>query len=205
MRENEGSTLARIHAAALAEFLAKGYQSASLRGIAKDAGVTTGALYGYYESKEALFAALVDRHYRHFMETYHRALYGFEALPPERQTERMGSVGKECMEELLGYMYAHRDAFHLLLQGAEGTPYAAMIDELVALEVAATERYCQVLRSMGKTVPAIDTRLEHILVTGMMNAYFEIILHDMPPADAGRFLEEMNAFYTAGWLKVMGQ
>ena len=117
----------------------------------------------------------------------------------------MGSVGKECMEELLGYMYAHRDAFHLLLQGAEGTPYAAMIDELVALEVAATERYCQVLRSMGKTVPAIDTRLEHILVTGMMNAYFEIILHDMPPADAGRYLEEMNAFYTAGWLKVMGQ
>ena len=39
----------------------------------------------------------------------------------------------------------------------------------------------------------------------MMNAYFEIILHDMPPADAGRYLEEMNAFYTAGWLKVMGQ
>ena len=80
-----------------------------------------------------------------------------------------------------------------------------MIDELVALEVAATERYCQVLWSMGKTVPAIDTRLEHILVTGMMNAYFEIILHDMPPADTGRYLEEMNAFYTAGWLKVMGQ
>lgn len=205
MEQGNPSTRERIHAAALAEFLAKGYQSASLRGIAKDAGVTTGALYGYYESKEALFAALVDPHYRHFMETYRQALYGFEALPPERQTERLGSVGRECMEELLVYMDAHRDVFHLLLQCAEGTPYAAMIDELVAQEVAATEHYCQVLRGMGREVPAIDPRLEHILVTGMMNAYFEIILHDMPMADAGRYLEEMNDFYTAGWLRVMGQ
>ena len=58
MTECSSSTLERIHTAALAEFLEKGYQAASLRGIVKTAGVTTGALYGYYDSKEALFAAL---------------------------------------------------------------------------------------------------------------------------------------------------
>ena len=31
------------------EFLEKGFKSASLRNIVKTAGVTTGALYGYYE------------------------------------------------------------------------------------------------------------------------------------------------------------
>ena len=54
MGEASSSTLERIHAAAQAEFLEKGYQGASLRNIVKTAGVTTGALYGYYDSKEAL-------------------------------------------------------------------------------------------------------------------------------------------------------
>ena len=37
----------------MAEFLDKGFQGASLRQIVKNAGVTTGAFYGYFSSKEA--------------------------------------------------------------------------------------------------------------------------------------------------------
>ena len=62
-----------------------------------------------------------------------------------------------------------------------------------------------VLRGLGKTVPEIDRRLEHMLVTGMMNAYCEIIIHDMPMEDARRYIEDLGDFYTAGWLKIMGQ
>ena len=205
MGETNNSTLERIHAAAQAEFLKKGYQGASLRNIVKTAGVTTGALYGYYDSQEALFAALVDEPFRHVLDTYRAAVFGFEALWPEEQVVQMGEVGRHCMQELLVYMDARRTAFHLILERAEGTPYASLIDQLVTLEVTATERYCGVLRSMGKTVPDIDPRLEHMLVTGMMNAYCEIIIHDIPLADAQRYLEDLSDFYTAGWLKIMGQ
>ena len=59
MRETEKTTLTLIHAAAKKEFLEKGFKSASLRNIVKTAGVTTGAFYGYYNSKEELFDALV--------------------------------------------------------------------------------------------------------------------------------------------------
>lgn len=199
------STLDKIHAAATAEFLEKGYQSASLRQIVKQAGVTTGAFYGYYGSKEALFAALVDEPYRYVLDTYRDAVFGFERLPPEQQVVHMGDVGKACMHGLVLYMDARRTVFHLILERAEGTPYAGLIDELVSMEVAATERYCDVLRSMGKRVPDIDPRLEHMLITGMMNAYCEIILHDMPLSDAKHYVEELGDFYTAGWLKIMGQ
>lgn len=205
MAEQQSSTLEKIHAAAKAEFLEKGYQGASLRNIVKTAGVTTGAFYGYYSSKEALFAALVEAPYRHVLNTYRAAVFGFEELAPAEQEAHMGEVGKNCMRELVGYMVERRDEFHLILQCAEGTPYAGLIDEMVALEIAATERYCGVLRGMGKTVPQIDPRLEHILITGMMNAYAEIIIHNMPLEDAGRYIDELGDFYTAGWLKIMGQ
>ncbi len=102
-------------------------------------------------------------------------------------------------------MNEHKDEFHLLLQCSEGTRYAHMIDEIVDLEVNATHDYYKVLEKLGRSVPQIDRRLEHILVTGMMNAYFEMIIHDMPIDSAKQYLNELNDFYIAGWLKIMGQ
>ena len=58
-------TLENIHRAAKAEFLEKGYKDASLRNIVKSVGMTTGAFYGYYKSKEELFEAIVGEHYEY--------------------------------------------------------------------------------------------------------------------------------------------
>jgi len=49
----------RILEEAEKEFFEKGYEHASVRQIAKRAGTTISNLYNYYESKEALFEALV--------------------------------------------------------------------------------------------------------------------------------------------------
>ena len=205
MGEAERDTRGQILEAAKAEFLAKGFQHASLRGIVRAAGVTTGALYGYYDSKEALFDALVRECYEHVMGEFRGALMAFAELPIEQQPENMGAVSRRCMREMLLYMHEHRDEFHLLLCSAEGTRYASMLEEAVDLEIAATHRYYRVLEQLGSPAPAIDERLEHILVTGMMNAYFEIIVHDMPLESAFRYLDELSDFYAAGWTKIMGQ
>ena len=111
MSEKEMTTLARIHAAAKEEFLQKGFQKASLRNIVKQAGVTTGAFYGYYESKEALFDALVCEYYEHVMGEYQATLEAFAELPPQEQSEQMDELSGDCMKEMLLYMTEHRDAF----------------------------------------------------------------------------------------------
>ena len=67
------NTLEQIHIAAKKEFLEKGFKTASLRNIVKMAGVTTGAFYGYYKSKEELFGALVDEQYHYVMEHFCQA------------------------------------------------------------------------------------------------------------------------------------
>lgn len=205
MEEQMSETLSRIHSAAMDEFAAKGFQSASLRNIVKTAGVTTGAFYGYYPSKEALFTALVGEVYDTLMREYRESLTQFENMSAEQQIENMGTVGGNCMKQMMQYMDTHRPQVKLLLQSAEGTKYEHMIDEFVELEVDSTNKYSDMLRSLGQDVPQMDERLEHILVTGMFNAYFEMILHDMTLKDAMRYLEELNAFYTAGWQRIMGQ
>ena len=89
MGETEQTTLDLILEVAMQEFLEKDFQSASLRNIVKKAGVTTGAFYGYYDSKEDLFEALVGEQYDYFMERFCRAQQEFADLPAEEQPEHL--------------------------------------------------------------------------------------------------------------------
>ncbi len=201
----ENTTLGRIHAAAKEEFRRKGFQSASLRNIVKMADVTTGAFYGYYDSKEELFEALVGEQYKYIMDHYRKAQADFAGLPPNEQPEHMGDISGQCMEEVLLYAYGHLEECKLLLLCSEGTRFSGMVDEMVEIEVNATHDYQEVLNRLGRLSPRIDPKLEHILVTGMFNAYFELVIHEMPLEQALAYLKELRAFYTAGWLKIMGQ
>ena len=205
MSEIEQTTLNLIHSAAMQEFLEKGFKSASLRNIVKTAGVTTGAFYGYYDSKEALFEALVGEHYNFLLERFCRAQKEFADISPEEQPDNLTSTSGECMYELLLYAYEHLNEFKLILCCSEGTRFSRLIDELVEIEIKGTNDYLAVLEKIGRPAPPIDERLEHILITGMFNTFFEMIIHEMSLEEAKHYLKEMRAFYTAGWMKIMGQ
>lgn len=205
MSETEQTTLNLIHAAAMREFLEKGFKSASLRNIVKTAGVTTGAFYGYYGSKEDLFEALVGEQYDFFMNCFRRAQQEFSSLQPEEQPDNLSSISGECMYDMLLYAYEHLKEFKLILCQSEGTRFSGLIDEMVAIELKGTHDYLTVLEKLGRPSPPIDERLEHILITGMFNAFFELIIHEMPFEEAEHYLKEMRDFYTAGWMKLMGQ
>lgn len=205
MSEEQQTTLEMIHAAAKKEFLEKGFKSASLRNIVKTAGVTTGAFYGYYDSKEELFEALVGKQYETFMNCYRKAQQDFAGLSPREQPDNMGEISGRCMEDMLHFAYENLDEFKLILCCSEGTRFAGMIDEMVEIERVGTHDYQEVLALLGRPSPQIDPRLEHILITGMFNAFFELIIHEMPLEQAEKYLKEMREFYTAGWMKIMGQ
>ena len=205
MGEAEPSTLRLIHSAAMQEFLEKDFKSASLRNIVKKAGVTTGAFYGYYASKESLFEALVGEPYEHFMGLFQKAQRDFSSIPQEEQPKHLGDISGACMDEMLLYAYQHLKVFKLILCHSEGTRFSSLIDEMVEIEIKGTHDYLAVLERLGRPAQRIDERLEHVLITGMFNTFFELIIHEMPLEKARHYLKEMRAFYTAGWMKIMGQ
>lgn len=205
MSENEKTTLNLIQRAARQEFLEKGFRSASLRNIARAAGVTTGALYGYYGSKEELFASLIEEQYDYFMNCFCNAQKEFADLPEEKQPENLSTVSGGCMHDMLLYAYKYLDEFKLILCHSEGTRFSKLIDKMVEIETKGTRDYMEVLKKLGRPSPPIDERLEHILITGMFNTFFELIIHEMPLEEAEHYLKEMRDFYTAGWMKIMGQ
>jgi AcrR family transcriptional regulator/DNA/RNA-binding domain of Phe-tRNA-synthetase-like protein len=69
------------------QFLARGYEAAKIDEIAADADVAVGSIYNYFESKEGLYAALLERALETF-ETY----MAEEALPDLSPVEKVLDV-----------------------------------------------------------------------------------------------------------------
>ena len=205
MEEKSPTTLEKIQDAALAEFLDKGFQGASLRQIVKNAGVTTGAFYGYFSSKEALFASIVEPHAKALMSRFMKAQTTFAALSEEEQVAHMGDESGAYVRWMVDYICQHREPVKLLLCRAEGTGYEHFVHNMVEAEVEYTQRYMEVLRRLGRDIPVLDKSLCHIIASGMFNAIFEVVIHDMPYEQALRDVEQLQAFYTAGWSKLMGE
>lgn len=199
----EESTLSKILSAARKEFLEKGFLNASLRNIVKNAGVTTGAFYRYYDSKEALFAALVEEHARYVLDLFNDTVDDFEKLPGEEQTKKMMDTSSAYLDVLLDYIYDHYDAFKLLIECAEGTAYADFIHQLVVREVDSTYAYMQTLANMGYQVEPLNKKLIHIISSGLFSGIFEAVVHDMPKEEAREYLSQFHRFYGAGWSELL--
>ena len=97
MEEKSTATLEKIQQAAMDEFAQKGFLGASQRQIVKQAGVTTGAFYGYFSSKEALFASIVEPHAAALKGRFMAAQVSFAEMPEEEQPEHMGLESSQCV------------------------------------------------------------------------------------------------------------
>ena len=204
MEERSPATMERIQQAAMEEFSEKGFLGASLRQIVKNAGVTTGAFYGYFSCKEALFASIVEPHAAALMGRFMEAQTSFAGRPEAEQPEHMGEDSESCLDWMVDYICQNREPVKLLLCRAEGTGYESFVHNMVEVEVEYTLRYMEVLRRLGRRVPTLSRSLCHIIASGMFNGLFEVVIHDMPYEQALRDVKQLRAFYTAGWLELVG-
>ena len=78
MANRDHSLDSGIIQAAYEEFLACGFQKASLHKIAQKAGVTTGAIYTRYKNKDELFISLLQDFFKTMEEIFSPAAEEYE-------------------------------------------------------------------------------------------------------------------------------
>ncbi|MCR5612359.1 TetR/AcrR family transcriptional regulator [Treponema sp.] len=203
MAESENKTLQKILSVAQNEFLDKGFRGASLRTIVKQAGVTTGAFYGYFKSKEELFDALVKEHAEYILGIYDNILKEFEKMPLEQQLTSMDNYSDLGLQKMFEYIWEHKMPFHLISKSAAGTKYENFLEQLSQKDIDSTEDFYNLLESQGKPVERIDPLIEQIVITGTFSSFFNLILRDIPKEEAKRGLSQMFRFYRGGWNSLM--
>jgi AcrR family transcriptional regulator len=128
-RKSASQDRSRLTVDALLEATARvlvkdGYDRASTNRIAHVAGVSIGSLYQYFPSKEALVAAVIDRHTQEMMQLIREALMKVAMRPVEEAIRELVKLGIE----------AHRvnPKLHRVL--AEQVPRVGRLDNIQAVD-----------------------------------------------------------------------
>lgn len=185
------------------EFMQKGFSEASMRTIAEKAGFTTGMLYSRFADKGELFSALVKEAADTLLAAFTAAQEEFASFPPERQAAEMHGYSNAKMLEMIDIIYEHFDAFKLIVCRSAGSGYERYIDRLVEIETANTQRFVQVLHSLGEPVKTVRQDLNHMLASAMFNGIFEVVAHDFSKEEALGYIAQLCSFFDAGWDRLL--
>ena len=180
-------------------FLKDGISGASLRNIVKDAGLTTGAFYKYYPTKEALFDALTDPYIEHIYQIYDRVVEDFEKLSAKEQTSNMSDTSGDGMDQMIDYIYEHYDNFRLLLKCGDSGKFETFIHNMVDREMRSSLEYVKKMKEDGIEIPIVGESLMHMIYTGFFSSIFQIIEHDIDKETAKRNVHKLREFNTGGW------
>ncbi|MBQ6532674.1 MAG: TetR/AcrR family transcriptional regulator [Solobacterium sp.] len=193
----------KIISAARREFLARGFEDASMRRIAASAGLTVSALYKHFPGKEEMFAALVQPVVDEFMDMYHRTERKAFA---EIGSAEKGHIweDKEETQMIMGFIYDHLDEFVLIVTKSRGTAYASFVHEIARKEEETTLQYMDLLRARGIPVNTVDRQEFHLLVTANINAIFEAVRHSFTREEAMHYAETLENFWSQGWKQLFG-
>src|SRR5690242_8334718 len=129
-------TRLRIMEAALALFRELGFDRATMRDIARKAGVATGAAYYYYDSKEAIVTDFYRRSSAEMQPQIEAALEGVKGLE-----HRLG----ELIRVKLGHFAPNRSVLRALLRnGADPghplSPFSPQTREIREIDIAWFDR-----------------------------------------------------------------
>ncbi len=204
MSESSLDTKKKILESAKNEFLEKGFMNASLRTIASNAGLTTGAMYRHFKDKDALFCALVD-----------------EAIDITIKTVMMADVShhldlnaigtKEHFEEenrqtnnLLNYIFDNYDAFTLLLTKSAGSTHEHFQEEICELYTKNCEQTFNWMYKNQISTRKINKMTIHFIASTVINAFVEIITHKMSKKAAFQYIENIEEYTRYGMIHMMG-
>ncbi|MBQ8162018.1 MAG: TetR/AcrR family transcriptional regulator [Clostridia bacterium] len=192
----------RILSSARAEFLEKGYMNASIRTIARRAGITSAGLYRHFRDKEEMFAEVVapavnafrDWMDRHVSRGYAGALSGhYDLMWKDTEIDIIREV-----------VYPNLDGFRLLLTCAQGTRYEHFMEEIILEHQHIMMDVFGQLRAQGLKVREISEEELHILMHAYTAALFEPVVQNYPEEKAMHYLRTVENFFLPGWHDLMG-
>jgi AcrR family transcriptional regulator len=157
-------TRKRIMASALIEFRTEGYSSASVRRIARNAGVASGSVYIYYANKQALFNDLVGSVYEQLMSSINDInKIDFkeikEYFSPDLKDESYYAI-KETVGTLLDICKDHNRELYILMEKSKGVgnAYESTKDDLISL----LDAILQAKLLPNLTADGVDVRNDYI-------------------------------------------
>ena len=181
---------------------------ASLRSICKKAGVTTGALYFFFEDKDDLFVSLVKEPLAGVREAMEMHFLG------EKQAMESGELLSGEVQEgeaddyrttlnIVHELYRYRDRFRLLLERSQGSSMEGVVDEIVRI----CEGHYRMLADMMQQHiggEKISHDVIHWIAHMQIDVFVYAVTHIDTEAEAVRYMGHAVKYMVCGWYGMFG-
>ena len=184
-------------------FLEKGFKSAPLRTIVKNAGYTLGAFYGYYKNKEDLFYALTDETARGFRKIMDSMNEKIKNLPPERMVFDIMGCYYEQLLEIADYIYSHKEEMILLIKCSAGTKYERFFASVGEINRELITLGVERARSAGVMIHGLETDTFELLMRSYSEIMAKIIVEGKDREQVFRMMKDVGAVFRNGMLSLM--
>lgn len=181
------------------EFIKRGYMQASLRNICKNAGVTTGALYFFFQDKEDVFASIVEEPLNKLYEVMNQ--HYADELVRAGSIETMEDISddQEASAMVVHYMYQYYEEFMLILTKSQGSRFENCVEQFVEI----TQRHYRVLAdAMAKKmeVPLVEDYLIHWVSHMTIDTFVHLLIHEPSEQIALQNIKPIVKYLTDGWM-----
>lgn len=154
-----------IYQVSLQHFLRYGYESTTMREIAREVGITAPNIYRYFKNKEHLFEKIVDTAFTRITE-----LFSMNTDSTLSAVE----VGEILLSRLPTLVQNYRVEMILLVDGSKGTRYANAKKEIIEILTNDVRRHI-ILYNHDVGQMAINTGLARPLAVSFLEGIMEVI------------------------------
>ena len=180
-------------------FLQHGFKDASLRAIAREVGVTTGAIYVYFKNKEEVFEALVKETADDFFAINASLEETFSTLPVKEKINIFEGFYQDTTVPVFNQLYEQRDVFRLLFTRSKGTKYELYFDKWVEMEVKSNVNFLGSIKDHVEFEMAFDERSMHVIQKLYFKGIVDVLDMDIPLEEAKLCIENLVKYNNAGW------
>ena len=194
------NTRERILQYGMDSFLKHGFKGAPLRKIVAEAGVSTGAFYGYFANKEELFYALTDETVSQFTALLDGVRQEMRALPPDRRLFEMCGVYIRRIPEIVDFLLANPKEIRLILTGSQGTKYEHFWE---SLQECNSENIQSSAQAANAQIQPLSKDTVRLLMSGYFSMLAKLILEETDRDKIIRCMTEVAKVFEKGILALM--
>jgi len=186
------------------QFREKGFRNASIRKICKDAGVTNGAFYSHFDSKEDLFCAIVQPCVDGLSSLYADESEFFFEIKSADDIINAFRRSYKSADKIIEYVCDNREDFMLILESGAGTIYEDFLEDMTQNEA---ESMMEFLKKSEDYVENIEKISDNIIKMGaafLISTIFECLRKGMNADEISKETMLVSDYCIAGYKYLLG-
>lgn len=181
-----------------------GFREASIRNLCKDAGVTNGAFYAHFKSKEDLFDSLVCPCIKEFNSLYTEEEEGFFEIKNSTDIIKAFTQSYKSTDNLINFICSHKDIFLLILESSGGTSWENFEASLIKEESKNMKSFFELCKPFVKNPQNIsDSAIglgSSFFITSILNSF----KRGLSAQEIIKESREVSEFCIGGYKQLLG-